>query len=200
MAIDISKLFMNGLNKEINTFAKSDDNVRESLIQGGKLIGIDRELPRLNVTLNNKVKLFLSESRKKDILFPIDVLMANDLCMYLESLFYKTLDEPIENINQTMINYNRSTLLKRLFNYHKYYESLLKSVSQAMTDYSTLDNTMFYFDINRDGDRVLDFALDACKEDSKVLHKVIDCHESFHKKMDNPKMLEYIDIKRSQIK
>ena len=201
MAIDISDIFMNGLNKEINTFTKTDEEIREFLVGGAKIIGIERDLPRLNVTLNNKVKLFLSESRRKGLLFPTDVLIANDLCLYLEHLFYEKMNKPMDELGEYISEYNKSGYFKRLINYRRYIESLVSNVSTSMNNYASLDNEMFYFDINRDGDRVLNFALDSNKgDDTDILHKIIDCHETFHKKMNNPKMLEYIDVRRTQIK
>jgi hypothetical protein len=194
MNVNLDIHFINQVDNEILRFQKSDDEFRQDLARGLDIVGINDNLSNASTSINNNVKMFLGACTRHNILFPVNYLMADDLNCYLRHIYFQELNDPIEKISTNVNAYLDKNGIYRLIHHKEYISRLRDLLKDAVSEYNIITNTLYNFNINKEGDKVVDYIIND-ELDDDIIHRVIACHTIYHEKMNNEEVLEKIKQK-----
>lgn len=186
--IDLDSLFIGSVHEEVDRFKKRDEEFREQIIKGGKILEITPQLSNASIALNNVVNFFLSDCRKNGIITPLNSIIAYDLCCYLENMYFEGLNDSVDTLNKSIEEYMQRNGLSRLLHSGTYYRDICEALRYHIGTYNYICNRMYDYDINKTGERVVSYALH--EADDKL--EVIRSHRAYHEIMNNTKVLEEI--------
>ncbi len=188
--IDLDSATKNNVLDELNRFSVHDEELRTTIVESGKTFDTFDRLDPASTYLSNTIMREIRNCRKNGILFPVNYLMIYDILYYLEHYYYYNLDPVMDRLGSSLTDYSNLNVIKRFLHGSKYSLEVLGKRLELISKYNSVADYINLFDISKDGDKVLDYALEST--DFQSHHKVIGYHRAYHEKMNNVDMLRKI--------
>lgn len=188
--IDLDSATKQNVLDELNRFSVHDESLRTTIVESGKTFDSFDRLDPAATYLSNTIMREIRNCRKNGILFPVNYMMIYDILYYLEHYYYHNLDAAMDDLGTALTDYTNLNIIKRFLHGTKYSLDVLEKRLELICKYNNVADYINLFDITRDGDKVLDYALEST--DFQSHHKVIGYHRAYHEKMNNVDMLRKI--------
>ena len=88
------------------------------------------------------------------------------------------------------IDINKRSVISKLLKRKELTKDLYIKRKDLIKEYNRIADYIYEFDMSKDGDKVLEYALGEVEEEHH--YKVVDYHRVYHEKMNNILMLEKI--------
>ena len=129
--IDLNAMFVDKIHDEVEDFKAKDAEFRDEIIRSGQVVGITPQISNASTALNNNINFFLSSCRRNGILTPLNTIIANHLCEYLENMYFEGLADSVDAINVSVEKYtgNRAVCQPP---YYQYTGNFLKKLRMQL--------------------------------------------------------------------
>ena len=188
--VSLDESTKHALSDEIESFGISDNELRETILSSGKLFDTRDEMSCTSIYLNNKITSEIRNCNQHGILFPVNYLVLSDLLNYLEFYYYNSLQRPMAELEGIFIDINKRSVISKLLKRKELTKDLYIKRKDLIKEYNRIAEYIYDFDMSKDGDKVLEYALGEVEEEHH--YKVIDYHRVYHEKMKNILMLDKI--------
>lgn len=184
MDVNFDSVFKDSIIAEISSFSKDDVSFREDLVNGAKLVGIPRTNQSVANVLNNRIMFFLNECKKYNVMFPVNYLIAYDLTIYFQHLYYERLSTSVDEVNDAIHAYTSCSFIKRLLN-NKYYINLRLAIEKAIVEYNKVADDIYNFDIKENLDSIFEYIFQ--DKDNEEQGNIKDYYQAYIDKVENNK-------------